>query len=232
MSYTLSGLRRFALAAALFGFAASAQAVVEIQWWHSMTGKLGDKVNEIATEIQRLAVRLQGHARLQGPVRRIDGGGDRRVPCRQPAADRPDLRGRDGDDDGGPGRDQARLPADGGGGREVRSEGVSRRRVRLLLGHAGQAAVDAVQQQLAGSLHQRRRVQEGRPRSQPSRRRRGRKSAGGGKAQGVGRSPAPSRPAGNRGCSSKASAPGTTCRSPPRRTASAASTRGSTGTSR
>jgi len=48
MSYTLSGLRRLALAAALFGFAASAQAVVEIQWWHSMSGKLGDKVNEIA----------------------------------------------------------------------------------------------------------------------------------------------------------------------------------------
>jgi sn-glycerol 3-phosphate transport system substrate-binding protein len=48
MSQTLRGLRRVALAAALFGFAASAQAVVEIQWWHSMTGKLGDKVNEIA----------------------------------------------------------------------------------------------------------------------------------------------------------------------------------------
>jgi len=48
MSYTLSVLRRLALAATLFGFAASAQAVVEIQWWHSMTGKLGDKVNEIA----------------------------------------------------------------------------------------------------------------------------------------------------------------------------------------
>ncbi len=48
MLSTLNGLRRFVLAAALFGFAASAQAVVEIQWWHSMSGKLGDKVNEIA----------------------------------------------------------------------------------------------------------------------------------------------------------------------------------------
>ncbi len=35
-----------ALAAALFS--ANAQAQTEIQWWHSMAGKLGDKVNEIA----------------------------------------------------------------------------------------------------------------------------------------------------------------------------------------
>jgi sn-glycerol 3-phosphate transport system substrate-binding protein len=48
MSHKLASLRRLALAVAVFGFAAQAQAVVEIQWWHSMTGKLGDKVNEIA----------------------------------------------------------------------------------------------------------------------------------------------------------------------------------------
>ena len=29
-------------------FAASAQAQTEIQWWHSMTGALGDRVSEIA----------------------------------------------------------------------------------------------------------------------------------------------------------------------------------------
>ena len=48
MSDRMSLFRRLALAAALFAFAASAQAVTEIQFWHSMTGKLGDKVNEIA----------------------------------------------------------------------------------------------------------------------------------------------------------------------------------------
>jgi sn-glycerol 3-phosphate transport system substrate-binding protein len=48
MSDRMSPFRRLALAAALFAFAASAQAVTEIQFWHSMTGKLGDKVNEIA----------------------------------------------------------------------------------------------------------------------------------------------------------------------------------------
>ena len=48
MSDRMSLFRRLALAASLFAFAASAQAVTEIQFWHSMTGKLGDKVNEIA----------------------------------------------------------------------------------------------------------------------------------------------------------------------------------------
>ena len=36
-----------ALAAAML-FSPAAQAQTEIQWWHSMTGALGDKVNEIA----------------------------------------------------------------------------------------------------------------------------------------------------------------------------------------
>jgi sn-glycerol 3-phosphate transport system substrate-binding protein len=48
MSHRISLFRRLALAVAFAGFAASAQAVTEIQFWHSMTGKLGDKVNEIA----------------------------------------------------------------------------------------------------------------------------------------------------------------------------------------
>src|SRR5204863_7897305 len=30
-------------------FSANAQAQTEIQWWHSMTGALGDKLNEIAS---------------------------------------------------------------------------------------------------------------------------------------------------------------------------------------
>src|ERR1700688_949750 len=43
-----SSLVRVALAAALFTLAAQAQAVTDIQWWHSMTGVLNDRVNEIA----------------------------------------------------------------------------------------------------------------------------------------------------------------------------------------
>jgi sn-glycerol 3-phosphate transport system substrate-binding protein len=39
---------RAALAVALFGASVAAQAQTEIQWWHSMTGALGERVNEIA----------------------------------------------------------------------------------------------------------------------------------------------------------------------------------------
>lgn len=42
------GLSRAILAAALIGLATQAYAVTEIQWWHSMTGALNDRVNEIA----------------------------------------------------------------------------------------------------------------------------------------------------------------------------------------
>jgi len=41
-------LFRAVLAAALLGLATQASAVTEIQWWHSMTGVLNDRVNEIA----------------------------------------------------------------------------------------------------------------------------------------------------------------------------------------
>ena len=50
MSRPFAVFLRAASAAALLCVAMSAQAVVEIQWWHSMSGKLGDKVNEIATK--------------------------------------------------------------------------------------------------------------------------------------------------------------------------------------
>ena len=42
-------IRTLAVALAATGlFSANAQAQTEIQWWHSMTGALGDKLNEIA----------------------------------------------------------------------------------------------------------------------------------------------------------------------------------------
>ena len=45
-----SSLARAALAIALFALATQAQAVTEIQWWHSMTGKLNDIVTDLATK--------------------------------------------------------------------------------------------------------------------------------------------------------------------------------------
>ncbi len=44
------GLLRAALATALLGLATQASAVTEIQWWHSMTGALTDRVNDIAAK--------------------------------------------------------------------------------------------------------------------------------------------------------------------------------------
>ena len=48
MLQRLSAFRRLALAAALLGFAASAQAVVEVQFWHAMTGANNDRINDFA----------------------------------------------------------------------------------------------------------------------------------------------------------------------------------------
>ena len=48
MSQFLRRLARVALATLLFGATAAAQAQTEIQWWHSMTGALNDRVNELA----------------------------------------------------------------------------------------------------------------------------------------------------------------------------------------
>src|SRR5436189_3810299 len=48
MKSSKSSLVRVALAAALFGLAAQAHAVTEIQWWHSMTGANNDRVNALA----------------------------------------------------------------------------------------------------------------------------------------------------------------------------------------
>src|SRR6202171_3141541 len=45
MKSNKSGFVRVALAAALFGLAAQAQAVTEIQWWHALTGANNDRVN-------------------------------------------------------------------------------------------------------------------------------------------------------------------------------------------
>src|SRR5437016_7503662 len=48
MHSRIPGLARAILAGALLGLAAQAQAVTEIQWWHSMTGANNDRVNALA----------------------------------------------------------------------------------------------------------------------------------------------------------------------------------------
>src|SRR5215831_13037735 len=48
MSVGFRGVAGAIVACALFAFAAQAQAVTEIQWWHSMTGANNDRVNALA----------------------------------------------------------------------------------------------------------------------------------------------------------------------------------------
>src|SRR5438105_5916291 len=48
MHSRIPGLARALFAGALLGLAAQAQAVTEIQWWHSMTGANNDRVNALA----------------------------------------------------------------------------------------------------------------------------------------------------------------------------------------
>jgi len=48
MSHPLTRIGRLAVAVALLAGAATASAQTEIQWWHSMTGALNDRVNELA----------------------------------------------------------------------------------------------------------------------------------------------------------------------------------------
>ena len=48
MSHRLAPIARLALATALFGAAASAQAVTEIQFWHAMTGANNDRIADFA----------------------------------------------------------------------------------------------------------------------------------------------------------------------------------------
>jgi len=48
MSAGIRGVAGAIVAATLFAFAAQAQAVTEIQWWHSMTGANNDRVNAFA----------------------------------------------------------------------------------------------------------------------------------------------------------------------------------------
>jgi sn-glycerol 3-phosphate transport system substrate-binding protein len=43
-------ITKLALAAAAALLSTAAQAQIEIQWWHSMTGALGDKLNQLATD--------------------------------------------------------------------------------------------------------------------------------------------------------------------------------------
>ena len=71
MSHRISGVRRLAVAAALFGAAASAHAVTEVQLWHAMSGALNDRVVDLATRFNeaRRTTRSSPSSRAATPSR-------------------------------------------------------------------------------------------------------------------------------------------------------------------
>ena len=117
--------------------------------------------------LQRIPVRLQGDARLQGQLHRDHDRRHRGVPREAAAAHRAGLRGGHRQHDGREGRHLSRLRADGGRGRGVRPRRLPGFGHRLLHRHRRQHAVDAVQQLHPGAVLQQDRVREGRHRRRP-----------------------------------------------------------------
>ena len=66
MSHHRSHSRRWLVAAALFAFAASAQAVTEIQFWHAMTGANNDRINDFAKKFNESQTEYKVNAVFKG----------------------------------------------------------------------------------------------------------------------------------------------------------------------
>src|SRR5664279_566529 len=66
MSHRVSLFRRLALAAALAGFAAHAQAVIEIQFWHAMTGANNDRIIDFAKKFNESQTEYKVNAVFKG----------------------------------------------------------------------------------------------------------------------------------------------------------------------
>jgi len=64
--YSPSRLRRMLVAAALVAFAASAQAVTEIQFWHAMTGANNDRINDFAKKFNESQTEYKVNAVFKG----------------------------------------------------------------------------------------------------------------------------------------------------------------------
>jgi sn-glycerol 3-phosphate transport system substrate-binding protein len=66
MSHPRFHARRWLVAAALFAFAASAQAVTEIQFWHAMTGANNDRINDFAKKFNESQTEYKVNAVFKG----------------------------------------------------------------------------------------------------------------------------------------------------------------------
>jgi sn-glycerol 3-phosphate transport system substrate-binding protein len=66
MLHVHSSVRRLLVAAVLFAFAASAQAVTEIQFWHAMTGANNDRINDFAKKFNESQSEYKVNAVFKG----------------------------------------------------------------------------------------------------------------------------------------------------------------------
>ncbi len=219
MSRPIARIARLAIAGALARFRGLSprpdrNPVVAFDGWRARR-----KAECARDQVQREPEGIQGGARLQGQLSRVDDCRDRGVPRRQCAASAAGVRGRHRDDDGGQGRHRSGRQGDGRREGALQSQGLPAGGRRLLHRQQGQHAVVPVQQLDGRPLHQPGCLQEGRTQSGPGAQDLEGNERRGAATQGRGARNASTRPAGRPGCTSRTSAPGTTCRSAPKRTA-------------
>ena len=111
---------------------APAHAQTEIQWWHAMSGPLGEWVNDLAKDFNDSQKDYKVVPTYKGTYDESHDGRDRRLPRRQRAAHPAGVRGRHRHDDGLQGRHQAGGRGDEGSRRQVRPEGLHPGGGRLL----------------------------------------------------------------------------------------------------
>ena len=216
--------------AALVLFPAAVMAEPTINWWHAHGGRLGEKVNAIAEGFNQSQSKYQVVATYKGNYADTMTAGIAAFRAKNPPAHPAGLRGGHRHHDGRQGRDQTGLRSDGRIGAAVRSERLPPHRHRLLHHPRRPDALDAVQQFDAGALLQQGCFPQGRPRSGQAARNlaRGRRVCPQTRARRAIRPDFP--PPGYPGSRSRISAPGTTCPSGPRPTASKAWTPNSSST--
>ena len=139
-------------AVAMLASAHGAAAQTEIQCWHAMGGKLGDAVNALADSSTSRRRSTRSYPVYKGSYTETLTAAIAAFRAKQRAAHRAGLRGRHRQHDGRQGRGLSGPPGDGGRQGAVRSQGLHRPGLRLLLDDRRQAAVDAVQLLDAGAL--------------------------------------------------------------------------------
>ena len=190
-----------------------------------MTGALGDRRQRARHRLQRQPEGLQGAAGLQGQLPRVDDRSDRRVPRRQRAAHPAGVRSRHRHHDVGA---RARSKPVYQMMKEAGEPFDPKNYLAAVAGYYSDSKGNMLSMPFNSSTPVFYVNKDAFKKAglDPDKAPKTWKEFGsrGGQAEGIGPDTASTPPAGRPGCTSRTSAPGTTCRSAPRRTASAAPT--------